>query len=340
MDKSIEEVLSLVAHPGPQQQEENGNKEENLVLEIRTVDDWGSESEEPKENWPLWAESLPDYDPTRDLRDYKYPTLDLLEPDDSEKIIQDAGELEVNKNHIIATLKNYKIAIQKISATVGPTVTLYEIVPAPGVHISRIKSLEDDISLGLAATSIRIIAPIPGKGTIGIEVPNTKKTAVSIRTLLSSSIFHDSQFNLPIAIGKTADNHDFIVDLTTMPQVLMAGATGQGKSVSLNAILVSIIYKKHPSQLKLVLVDTKKVEFSIYRTIENHFLAKLPGEEGAIITEIKQGIKTMNALCIEMDNRYDLLTDANARNIKEYNEKFVKRKLNPQKGHQYLPLLC
>ncbi len=279
------------------------------------------------------------YEPTLDLRDYKYPSLDLLETHGSEKIIQDPGELETNKNRIIDTLKNYDIAIQKISATVGPTVTLYEIVPAAGVRISRIKNLEDDIALSLAALGIRIIAPIPGKGTIGIEVPNVKKTVVSMKTLLNSDKFQNSAYSLPIAIGKKIDNENFIVDLTTMPHLLMAGATGQGKSVGLNAILVSLLYKKHPSHLKLVLIDPKKVELSIYRTIEKHFLAKLPGEEDAIITDTKKVIHTLNALCIEMDNRYDLLKEAGARNIKEYNDKFVRRRLNPEKGHQYLPFI-
>ncbi len=279
------------------------------------------------------------YEPTLDLRDYKYPSLDLLETHGSEKIIQDPGELETNKNQIINTLKNYDIAIQKISATVGPTVTLYEIVPAAGVRISRIKNLEDDIALSLAALGIRIIAPIPGKGTIGIEVPNVKKTVVSMKTLLSSDKFQNSAYSLPIAIGKKIDNENFIVDLATMPHLLMAGATGQGKSVGLNAILVSLLYKKHPSHLKLVLIDPKKVELSIYRTIEKHFLAKLPGEEEAIITDTKKVIHTLNALCIEMDNRYDLLKEAGARNIKEYNDKFVRRRLNPEKGHQYLPFI-
>jgi S-DNA-T family DNA segregation ATPase FtsK/SpoIIIE len=308
----------------------------SLQLEIKTTP--------PAEVVPIGDESLlpadlPDYEPTLDLRDYKYPGLDLLEQHGSEKIVQDPSELEANKNQIINTLKNYDIAISKISATVGPTVTLYEIVPAAGVRISRIKNLEDDIALSLAALGIRIIAPIPGKGTIGIEVPNVKKTVVSMRTLLSSDKFQHSNFNLPIAIGKKIDNENFIVDLTTMPHLLMAGATGQGKSVGLNAILVSLLYKKHPSQLKLVLVDPKKVELSIYRVIEKHFLAKLPGEEDAIITDTKKVVHTLNALCIEMDTRYDRLKEANARNIKEYNDKFIKRRLNPQKGHEYLPFI-
>ena len=308
----------------------------DLELEIKVAADAPAD-EEPVES--LLPENLPDYEPTLDLRDYKYPTLELLEAHGSEKIVQDASELEANKNQIINTLKNYDITISKISATVGPTVTLYEIVPAAGVRISRIKNLEDDIALSLAALGIRIIAPIPGKGTIGIEVPNVKKTVVSMRTLLASDKFQHSNFNLPIAIGKKIDNENFIVDLSAMPHLLMAGATGQGKSVGLNAILVSLLYKKHPSQLKLVLVDPKKVELSIYRVIEKHFLAKLPGEEESIITDTKKVIHTLNALCTLMDIRYDLLKEASARNIKEYNEKFVKRRLNPQKGHEYLPFI-
>ena len=279
------------------------------------------------------------YDPILDLRDYKYPSVDLLESHGSEKIVQDPQELENNKNQIISTLKNYDIEIQRISATVGPTVTLYEIIPAPGVRISRIKNLEDDIALSLAALGIRIIAPIPGKGTIGIEVPNTRKTMVSMRTLLDDDKFTKSTFSLPIAIGKKIDNTHFVVDLAAMPHLLMAGATGQGKSVGLNAILVSLLYKKHPSQLKFVLVDPKKVELSIYKVIEKHFLAKLPGEEDSIITDTKKVVHTLNALCIEMDNRYDLLKEAGCRNIREYNEKFVSRKLNPEKGHQFLPFI-
>jgi S-DNA-T family DNA segregation ATPase FtsK/SpoIIIE len=307
--------------------------EEELPLEIKSQPAEEETEEEGK------TDELPPYEPTLDLRDYKYPGLDLLETHGSEKIVQDPAELEMNKNQIITTLKNYDIHIQKISATVGPTVTLYEIVPAAGVRISRIKNLEDDIALSLAALGIRIIAPIPGKGTIGIEVPNVKKTVVSMKTLLSSEKFTHNAFSLPIAIGKKIDNENFIVDLASMPHLLMAGATGQGKSVGLNAILVSLLYKKHPSQLKFVLVDPKKVELSIYRTIEHHFLAKLPGEEEAIITDTKKVINTLNALCIEMDNRYDLLKEAGTRNIKEYNEKFIKRRLNPQKGHQFLPFI-
>ena len=298
-------------------------------------------NEEDEKVYPFTNFKIPDgdYEPTLELRDYKFPALDLLEAHGSEKIVHDPAELEANKNQIIATLKNYDIAIQRIAATVGPTVTLYEIVPAPGVRISRIKNLEDDIALSLAALGIRIIAPIPGKGTIGIEVPNVRKTVVSMKTLLASDKFQNNSFALPIAIGKKIDNENFIVDLASMPHLLMAGATGQGKSVGINALLVSLLYKKHPSQLKFVLVDPKKVELSIYRVIEKHFLAKLPGEEESIITDTKKVVYTLNALCIEMDNRYDLLKEAGCRNIKEYNEKFVKRKLNPQKGHQFLPFI-
>ena len=315
------------------------SKEKDIIpleLEIKTVPD------EPVEEAAAVEKKAPPtkpYDPILDLRDYKYPTLDLLENYGGDKIVQDNTELENNKNQIINTLKNYDIQIQRISATVGPTVTLYEIIPAAGVRISRIKNLEDDIALSLAALGIRIIAPIPGKGTIGIEVPNAKKSIVSMKTLLSSEKFQNNHFSLPIAIGKKIDNENFIVDLTSMPHLLMAGATGQGKSVGLNAILVSLLYKKHPSQLKFVLVDPKKVELSIYKAIEKHFLAKLPGEEDAIITDTKKVVHTLNALCIEMDNRYDLLKEAGCRNIREYNEKFVARRLNPEKGHQFLPFI-
>lgn len=325
--------VATVAHtPSP-----SNISEEDLTLEIKTVPDElpKTTSETPAATGKIGTL----YDPFLDLKDYKFPTLDLLENHGSEKIVQDPAELENYKNQILNTLRNYDIEIQKISATVGPTVTLYEIVPAAGVRISRIKNLEDDIALSLAALGIRIIAPIPGKGTIGIEVPNVKKTVVSMKTLLASEKFQKSTHALPIAIGKRIDNENFIVDLATMPHLLMAGATGQGKSVGLNAILVSLLYKKHPSQLKFVLVDPKKVELSLYRHIEHHFLAKLPGEEDAIITDTKKVINTLNALCIEMDNRYDLLKEAGCRQLREYNEKFVARKLNPQNGHQYLPFI-
>ncbi|MFT4093489.1 MAG: DNA translocase FtsK [Niabella sp.] len=312
------------------------SSEDGLKLEINSAPLPVTE-EETKITAPV--EKAKAYEPTLDLRDYKYPSLDLLESHGSEKVEQDPVELENNKNQIITTLRNYDIEIQRISATIGPTVTLYEIVPAAGVRISRIKNLEDDIALSLSALGIRIIAPIPGRGTIGIEVPNARKTIVSMKTLLASDKFQNSSHSLPIALGKKIDNENFIVDLATMPHLLMAGATGQGKSVGINAILVSLLYKKHPSQLKFVLVDPKKVELSIYSHIESHFLAKLPNEEEAIITDTKKVINTLNALCIEMDNRYDLLKEAGCRNIKEYNAKFTARKLNPEKGHQFLPFI-
>ncbi|MBU3676624.1 MAG: DNA translocase FtsK, partial [Chitinophagaceae bacterium] len=279
------------------------------------------------------------YDPSLDLRNYKFPTLNLLDQRSQSDITIDKNELENNKNQIINTLKSFGIAIAKISATVGPTVTLYEIVPAEGVRISKIRNLEDDIALSLSALGIRIIAPIPGKGTIGIEVPNLKKQFVSMRTLIASDKFVHNDHSLPIALGKRIDNENYIVDLAKMPHLLMAGATGQGKSVGINTILVSLLYKKHPSQLKFVMVDPKKVELSVYRLIEKHFLAKLPNEEEAIITDTKKVINTLNALCIEMDNRYDLLKDAGVRNIREYNEKFIQRRLLPTKGHKYLPFI-
>lgn len=338
-DALMPEPVIEQTHSNPDNNTKNYRDEisdSDLALEIKNASDHLNEEVVTEKQV---VENLPPYDPFLDLKDYKFPSLSLLENHGSEKIIQDTHELENYKNQIISTLRNYDIEIQKIFATVGPTVTLYEIVPAAGVRISRIKNLEDDIALSLAALGIRIIAPIPGKGTIGIEVPNVKKTVVSMKTLLSSEKFQHNNFGLPIAIGKRIDNENFIVDLTTMPHLLMAGATGQGKSVGLNAILVSLLYKKHPSQLKLVLVDPKKVELSLYRHIEKHFLAKLPGEEDAIITDTKKVINTLNALCIEMDNRYDLLKEAGCRNIREYNEKFVGRKLNPQKGHQYLPFI-
>lgn len=279
------------------------------------------------------------YAPELDLPDYKFPTLDLLEERATESISLNKEELEKNKNQIIQTLRSFGIEIQRISATVGPTVTLYEIVPAEGVRISKIRNLEDDIALNLAALGIRIIAPIPGRGTIGIEVPNANKQIVSMRALLSSEKFVNNKMSLPIALGKKIDNEHYIVDLATMPHLLMAGATGQGKSVGINAVLVSLLYKKHPAQLKFVLIDPKKVELSIYKVIEKHFLAKLPNEEESIITDTKKVINTLNALCIEMDNRYELLKEAGTRNIKEYNEKFIARRLNPEKGHKYLPFI-
>ncbi|GDX52555.1 DNA translocase FtsK [Bacteroidota bacterium] len=314
--------------------EEPFNPDYDEDLELDIVETPVEEVAEEIENTPLGL-----YDPTLDLSNYKYPELDLLEVYGSEKIKIDTEELERNKNQIIGTLQNYGIEIQKIKATVGPTVTLYEIIPAPGVRISKIKNLEDDIALSLAALGIRIIAPIPGKGTIGIEVPNINKEVVSMRTLLASEKFQNTTYDLPIALGKTISNEIFIADLSKMPHLLMAGATGQGKSVGINALLVSLLYKKHPSQLKFVLVDPKKVELSLYSIIEKHFLAKLPGEEEPIIVDTKKVINTLKALCIEMDQRYNLLKEAGCRNLKEYNEKFISRRLNPNKGHRFLPYI-
>lgn len=279
------------------------------------------------------------YDPTLDLPSYQFPTLDLLNEYDQQKVTVTRQELEENKNKIVETLVNFKIGIQEIKATIGPTVTLYEIIPDPGVKISKIKNLEDDIALSLAALGIRIIAPIPGKGTIGIEVPNKNRELVAARSVLGTEKFMKSDKDLPVALGKTISNEVFVVDLAKMPHLLMAGATGQGKSVGLNMILASLIYKKHPSQLKLILVDPKKVELTLFNKIERHFLAKLPNAEEAIITDTKKVIYTLNSLCIEMDNRYDLLKDAGCRNLKEYNTKFVARKLNPEKGHQFMPYI-
>jgi S-DNA-T family DNA segregation ATPase FtsK/SpoIIIE len=282
---------------------------------------------------------LQDYDPTLELPHYKLPPLSLLRDYDSGDTTVTNEELLSNKNRIVETLASYKIKIDKIKATIGPTVTLYEIVPAPGIRISKIKNLEDDIALSLAALGIRIIAPIPGKGTIGIEVPNQTPKIVSMRTILSSRKFQESDFELAIALGKTISNETFTFDLTRMPHLLVAGATGQGKSVGLNAIIASLLYKKHPAQLKFVMIDPKKVELSLFSKIENHFLAKLEDTEDAIITDTQKVISTLNSLCVEMDERYDLLQKAHVRNIKEYNKKFIARKLNPEKGHRYLPFI-
>ncbi len=280
-----------------------------------------------------------DYDPTLDLASYVLPPIDLLKDYGRSGININKQELEDNKNKIVETLSHYKIDIAKIKATVGPTVTLYEIVPAPGVRISKIKNLEDDIALSLSALGIRIIAPIPGKGTIGIEVPNSNPEMVPMRTLIASEKFQNCDYELPIVLGKTITNETYMFDLTKMPHLLVAGATGQGKSVGLNAILVSILYKKHPAQVKFVLIDPKKVELTLFNRIERHFLAKLPGEGDAIITDTSKVVNTMNSLCIEMDNRYELLKEAQVRTIKEYNVKFIARKLNPEKGHRFLPYI-
>ncbi|MGQ7855140.1 DNA translocase FtsK 4TM domain-containing protein [Pedobacter sp. WC2501] len=295
-------------------------------------------TEEEKKSDDL-VEQFGNYDEKLDLSGYKYPTIDLLENYGTNKISVNAEELEANKNKIVETLNHYNIEIDKIKATIGPTVTLYEIIPAPGVRISKIKNLEDDIALSLAALGIRIIAPMPGKGTIGIEVPNQHPEMVPMRSILNTEKWSQTTMDLPIALGKTISNEVYIADLAKMPHLLVAGATGQGKSVGINAILVSLLFKKHPAQLKFVLVDPKKVELTLFNRIERHFLAKLPGEADAIITDTKKVVNTLNSLCIEMDQRYDLLKDAQVRNLKEYNDKFVKRKLNPNNGHRFLPFI-
>ncbi len=279
------------------------------------------------------------FDPTLDLPHYKFPSLELLKEYSTGGITINQAELEENKNRIVETLRNYKIEIAQIKATVGPSVTLYEIVPEAGIRISKIKSLEDDIALSLSALGIRIIAPIPGKGTIGIEVPNKNPTMVSMKSVIGSARFQEAEMELPIALGKTISNETFVVDLAKMPHLLMAGATGQGKSVGLNAVLTSLLYKKHPAEVKFVLVDPKKVELTLFNKIERHYLAKLPDGGDAIITDNAKVINTLNSLCIEMDNRYNLLKDAMVRNIKEYNDKFKGRKLNPENGHRFLPYI-
>ena len=285
------------------------------------------------------VENFGEFDPTLELSNYKFPTIDLLKEYSTVGITINQEELEENKNKIVETLKNYGITISQIKATVGPSVTLYEIVPEAGIRISKIKSLEDDIALSLAALGIRIIAPIPGKGTIGIEVPNKNPTMVPMKTVISSARFQEAEMELPIALGKTISNETFVVDLAKMPHLLMAGATGQGKSVGLNAVLTSLLYKKHPAEVKFVLVDPKKVELTLFNKIERHYLAKLPDTEDAIITDNTKVMNTLNSLCIEMDNRYNLLKEAMVRNIKEYNEKFKSRKLNPENGHRFLPYI-
>ena len=310
-------------------------KNEDVKISVDTI----SEEKHVKENLSdKLLKDFGEFDPTLELGNFKFPTFNLLK-EYNETISIDPEELEANKNKILKTLQNYKIGISKIKATVGPTITLYEIVPEAGVRISKIKNLEDDIALSLSALGIRIIAPIPGKGTIGIEVPNKKATIVSMHSVISSSKFQESHMELPIALGKTISNETFVIDLAKMPHLLMAGATGQGKSVGLTAVLTSLLYKKHPAEVKFVLVDPKKVELTLFNKIERHYLAKLPDSEEAIITDTTKVINTLNSLCIEMDNRYDLLKNAMVRNIKEYNTKFKARKLNPENGHKFLPYI-
>jgi S-DNA-T family DNA segregation ATPase FtsK/SpoIIIE len=335
--------------------------ESELIVTIKEDDDFEIEiGQEPNEK-PIKSDSITEkvtskhgeedvlaaglvaefgeYDPKKDLDGYILPPIDLLRDFGNKDISINKEELESNKNKIVQTLSHYKIDIAKIKATVGPTVTLYEIVPAPGVRISKIKNLEDDIALSLSALGIRIIAPIPGKGTIGIEVPNSNPEMVSMHSLISSDKFQNFDGELPVVLGRTITNETYVFDLTKLPHLLVAGSTGQGKSVGLNAILVSILYKKHPAQVKFVLVDPKKVELTLYNKIERHFLAKLPGEEDAIITDTSKVVNTLNSLCVEMDNRYELLKDAGVRTIKEYNAKFISRRLNPEKGHYFMPYI-
>ena len=314
-----------------------GPEEETIAMEVEKIKEEKEESDNISDKL---VEDFGEFDPTLELGNFKFPPLDLLDQHGvSGGITINQEELEENKNKIVETLKNYKIGIAQIKATIGPTVTLYEIVPDAGVRISKIKNLEDDIALSLAALGIRIIAPIPGKGTIGIEVPNKNATIVSMRSVIASSKFQKAEMQLPIAFGKTISNETFVVDLAKMPHLLMAGATGQGKSVGLNAVLTSLLYKKHPAEVKFVLIDPKKVELTLFNKIERHYLAKLPDSEEAIITDNTKVINTLNSLCIEMDNRYELLKVAMVRNIKEYNAKFKARKLNPNDGHMFLPYI-
>lgn len=335
-----------VATPEKKQVESTFEVEAPVEEDIETTPQLNIEVEEVEEELSetdnLANKLVEDYglfDPTLELGKYQFPPLELLKKYDAEGITINQEELENNKNRIVETLNNYKIGIASIKATIGPTVTLYEIVPEAGVRISKIKNLEDDIALSLSALGIRIIAPIPGKGTIGIEVPNTDSTIVSMRSVIASQKFQKSEMELPIALGKTISNETFVVDLAKMPHMLMAGATGQGKSVGLNAVLTSLLYKKHPAEVKFVLVDPKKVELTLFNKIERHYLAKLPDSEDAIITDNTKVINTLNSLCIEMDNRYEMLKNAMCRNLKEYNAKFKARKLNPNDGHHFLPYI-
>ncbi|MEZ4858693.1 MAG: DNA translocase FtsK 4TM domain-containing protein [Flavobacteriaceae bacterium] len=343
-NNSLDEIEEEIPEPEMLQKEPiktpeilPSDPDEEVSMEIEKV----KEEEIIEENLSKkLVEDYGEYDPTLELSNFKFPTIELLKDyTGGQGITINQEELEEYKNRIVDTLKNYHIGIANIKATVGPTVTLYEIVPDAGIRISKIKNLEDDIALSLSALGIRIIAPIPGKGTIGIEVPNKKPKVVSMRSVIASPKFQNAEMELPLALGKTISNETFVVDLAKMPHLLMAGATGQGKSVGLNAILASLLYKKHPAEVKFVLVDPKKVELTLFNKIERHYLAKLPNTEEAIITDTAKVIYTLNSLCIEMDDRYNLLKDAMVRNIKEYNEKFKARKLNPNEGHHYLPYI-
>lgn len=330
LETKISEGKIIVTHPPKE------DDSEDFKLEVQSKKE---EEIDPETLSQKLVENFGEFDPTLELSNYRFPTIDLLNEPKDTGIVINQEELEENKNTIVQTLKHYKIDISQIKATIGPTVTLYEIVPAAGIRISKIKNLEDDIALSLAALGIRIIAPIPGKGTIGIEVPNKTPSVVFMRTMITSPKFQKAEMELPIAFGKTISNETFVVDLAKMPHLLMAGATGQGKSVGLNVVLTSLLYKKHPAEVKFVLVDPKKVELTLFNKIERHFLAKLPDSEEAIITDNSKVINTLNSLCIEMDNRYELLKNAFVRNIKEYNKKFKNRQLNPEEGHQFLPYI-
>ena len=338
LENKVSEVISSNTNSlesGPSKNyNENEKIGDDLNIEVEKIIEEKSEIDNLSDEL---VDNFGKFDPTLDLSKFQFPKLKLLKQYDSEKITIDKEELEENKNIIVETLANYNISISNIKATIGPTVTLYEIIPEAGVRISKIKNLEDDIALSLSALGIRIIAPIPGKGTIGIEVPNKKPTVVSMHSVISSEKFQKSEMELPIAIGKTISNETLVFDLAKMPHLLMAGATGQGKSVGLNAVLTSLLFKKHPAEVKFVLVDPKKVELTLYNKIERHYLAKLPDSEEAIITDNKKVINTLNSLCIEMDNRYELLKNASCRNIVEYNKKFKDRKLNPNDDHRFLP---
>jgi S-DNA-T family DNA segregation ATPase FtsK/SpoIIIE len=341
-NKKEDTVETITSTPKPVDTTANDKEDDKDDDVIMTVDT-GKEEEEAKGKNVVgnYGDLSTPYDPKRDLENYHYPTLDLLQKYESDgKPYIDMQEQTSNKNRIVDVLRNFGVEISSIKATVGPTITLYEITPAPGVRISKIKNLEDDIALSLAALGIRIIAPIPGKGTVGIEVPNAKPATVSMESILNSKKFQETTMELPCAVGKTITNEVFMFDLAKAPHLLVAGATGQGKSVGLNAIITSLLYKKHPTELKIVLVDPKKVEFSVYASIENHFLAKVPDEgEEPIITDVTKVIRTLNSLCKEMDTRYDLLKMAQARNIKEYNKKFIDRQLNPEHGHRFMPYI-
>ena len=341
IEKEIDnEEIEEEINESPNDKKATNDIEEKIIddvdIEVEEIFEEKSESDNLSDKL---VDNFGKFDPKLELSKFQFPKLNLLKQYDSEKITIDKDELEENKNRIVETLGNYNISISNIKATIGPTVTLYEIIPDAGVRISKIKNLEDDIALSLAALGIRIIAPIPGRGTIGIEVPNKKPTVVSMHSVISAEKFQKSEMELPVAIGKTISNETLVFDLARMPHLLMAGATGQGKSVGLNAVLTSLLYKKHPAEVKFVLVDPKKVELTLYNKIERHYLAKLPDSEEAIITDNKKVINTLNSLCIEMDNRYELLKNAACRNIVEYNKKFKDRKLNPNDGHQFLPYI-